>query len=108
MGLHLSSYFLAFRNPNIYMNQTVEQLSHLYQHIYYMMYFMDGVIVLPSVIWSSFFFGGLSISTSVVQIVYAGGIPFSRIWCEVHPKYKLPANVVWLCAFYPCSYTFPS
>ncbi|KAH9293087.1 hypothetical protein KI387_041705, partial [Taxus chinensis] len=62
----------------------------------------SGAIVLLVVIWGSFFFGGLSITTSAARVVYAlsrdGGVPFSRIWRKVHPKYKVPANAVWLCA----------
>lgn len=62
----------------------------------------SGAIVLLFVIWGSFFFGGLSITTSAARVVYAlsrdGGIPFSRIWRKVHPRYKVPANAVWLCA----------
>ncbi|XP_057858691.1 amino-acid permease BAT1 homolog isoform X2 [Cryptomeria japonica] len=62
----------------------------------------SGAIVLLVVIWGSFFFGGLSITTSAARVVYAlsrdGGIPFSRVWRKVHPKYKVPANAVWLCA----------
>ena len=28
-----------------------------------------------------------------------GGIPGSRIWRKIHPKYKVPVNAVWLSAF---------
>jgi amino acid permease (GABA permease) len=62
----------------------------------------SGAIVLLFVIWGSFFFGGLSSTTCAARVVYAfsrdGGIPFSRIWLKVHPRYKVPANAVWLCA----------
>lgn len=27
-----------------------------------------------------------------------GGIPFSSVWRRIHPKHKVPANAVWLCA----------
>ncbi|CAK9275944.1 unnamed protein product [Sphagnum jensenii] len=61
-----------------------------------------GAIVLLCVIWGSFFFGGLSITTSAARVVYAlsrdGGTPFSKVWRKVHPKYKVPANAVWICA----------
>ncbi|URD88027.1 short-chain dehydrogenase, partial [Musa troglodytarum] len=61
-----------------------------------------GAIVLLFVIWGSFFFGGLSITTSAARVVYAlsrdKGIPFSSIWRKIHPKHKVPANAVWLCA----------
>nr|DAD39790.1 TPA_asm: hypothetical protein HUJ06_014113 [Nelumbo nucifera] len=61
-----------------------------------------GAIVLLFVIWGSFFFGGLSITTSAARVVYAlsrdQGVPFSSIWRRVHPKHKVPANAVWLCA----------
>lgn len=62
-----------------------------------------GAIILLFVIWGSFFFGGLSIMTSAARVVYAlsrdGGVPGSRFWRKIHPKYKIPANAVWLCAF---------
>ncbi|KAK8985077.1 hypothetical protein V6N11_076769 [Hibiscus sabdariffa] len=61
-----------------------------------------GAIVLLCIIWGSFFFGGLSITTSAARVVYAlsrdKGIPFSSIWRQVHPKRKVPSNAVWLCA----------
>ncbi|GKV41972.1 hypothetical protein SLEP1_g49435 [Rubroshorea leprosula] len=61
-----------------------------------------GAIILLFVIWGSFFFGGLSITTSAARVVYAlsrdKGIPFSTIWRQVHPKRKVPSNAVWLCA----------
>eukprot|EP00253_Pinus_taeda_P028278 PITA_28278 len=62
----------------------------------------SGAIVLLFVIWGSFFFAGLSVTTSAARVIYAfsrdGGIPFARIWRKVHPKYQVPANAVWLCA----------
>lgn len=61
-----------------------------------------GAIILLFIIWGSFFFGGLSITTSAARVVYAlsrdKGIPFSSIWRKVHPKHKVPSNAVWLCA----------
>lgn len=61
-----------------------------------------GAIILLFVIWGSFFFGGLSITTSAARVVYAlsrdKGIPFSSLWRKVHPKHKVPSNAVWLCA----------
>ncbi|WVZ85714.1 hypothetical protein U9M48_032605 [Paspalum notatum var. saurae] len=61
-----------------------------------------GAIVLLFVIWGSFFFGGLSITTSAARVVYAlsrdRGIPFSSVWRRIHPRHKVPANAVWLCA----------
>lgn len=61
-----------------------------------------GAIILLFIIWGSFFFGGLSITTSAARVVYAlsrdKGIPFSSIWRQLHPKYKVPSNAVWLCA----------
>ncbi|KAJ7561115.1 hypothetical protein O6H91_03G034500 [Diphasiastrum complanatum] len=63
-----------------------------------------GAIVFLFIIWGSFFFGGLSITTSAARVVYAlsrdGGFPFSRIWRVVHPRYKVPANAVWICSFF--------
>ena len=60
------------------------------------------VITLLFIIWESFFFGGLSITTSAARVVYVlsrdGGIPFSSIWRKVHLKLKVPSNAVWLCA----------
>ncbi|KAK3416390.1 hypothetical protein EUGRSUZ_H02105 [Eucalyptus grandis] len=61
-----------------------------------------GAIILLFIIWGSFFFGGLSITTSAARVVYAlsrdKDIPFSSIWRKVHPKHKVPSNAVWLCA----------
>ncbi|XP_010674409.1 amino-acid permease BAT1 homolog [Beta vulgaris subsp. vulgaris] len=61
-----------------------------------------GAIILLVMIWGSFFFGGLSITTSAARVVYAlsrdGGVPYSSIWRKIHPKHKVPANAVWLCA----------
>ncbi|XP_024522017.1 amino-acid permease BAT1 homolog isoform X1 [Selaginella moellendorffii] len=61
-----------------------------------------GAILLLIIIWGSFFFGGLSITTSAARVVYAlsrdGGIPYSRVWRVVHPTRKVPANAVWLCS----------
>ncbi|KAG8383898.1 hypothetical protein BUALT_Bualt04G0062000 [Buddleja alternifolia] len=61
-----------------------------------------GAIILLVIIWGSFFFGGLSITTSAARVVYAlsrdKGIPFSSTWRKVHPKHKVPSNAVWLCA----------
>ncbi|ESR45345.1 hypothetical protein CICLE_v10003745mg [Citrus x clementina] len=61
-----------------------------------------GAIILLFVIWGSFFFGGLSVTTSAARVVYAlsrdKGIPFSSIWRQLHPKHKVPSNAVWLCA----------
>ncbi|MCO5605323.1 hypothetical protein L7F22_059505 [Adiantum nelumboides] len=62
-----------------------------------------GAIIILFVIWGSFFFGGLSILTSAARVVYAlsrdGGVPGSKFWRKIHPKNKIPANAVWLCAF---------
>ncbi|KAF3439275.1 hypothetical protein FNV43_RR17551 [Rhamnella rubrinervis] len=61
-----------------------------------------GAIILLFIIWGSFFFGGLSITTSAARVVYAlsrdKGIPFSSVWRKIHPKHKVPSNAVWLCA----------
>ncbi|CAI8588901.1 unnamed protein product [Vicia faba] len=61
-----------------------------------------GAIVLLFIIWGSFFFGGLSITTSAARVVYAlsrdKGVPFSFLWRKLHPKHKVPTNAVWLCA----------
>ena len=44
-----------------------------------------------------------ALAHAFVLQVYAlsrdGGIPGSKIWRKIHPKYKVPANAVWLCAF---------
>ncbi|KAL8170819.1 hypothetical protein V2J09_022623 [Rumex salicifolius] len=62
----------------------------------------SGAIILLFVIWGSFFFGGLSITTSAARVVYAlsrdKGVPYSSVWRKIHPKHKVPANAVWLCA----------
>ena len=61
-----------------------------------------GAIVLLFVIWGSFFFGGLSITTSAARVLYAlsrdRGVPLSSVWRRIHPRHKVPANAVWLCA----------
>ncbi|KAK9162373.1 hypothetical protein Syun_003275 [Stephania yunnanensis] len=61
-----------------------------------------GAIIFLFIIWGSFFFCGLSITTGAARVVYAlsrdNGIPYSSIWKKVHPKYKVPMNAVWLCA----------
>ncbi|EPS70270.1 hypothetical protein M569_04490, partial [Genlisea aurea] len=61
-----------------------------------------GVIIFLFIIWGSFFFCGLSTVTSAARVVYAfsrdNGVPFSSIWSRLHPKHKVPANAVWLCA----------
>ncbi|KAA8546444.1 hypothetical protein F0562_002817 [Nyssa sinensis] len=61
-----------------------------------------GAIVFLCIIWGSFFFCGLSVTTSAARVVYAlsrdKGIPFSPIWRKIHPKHKVPVNAVWLCA----------
>ncbi|XP_020554813.1 amino-acid permease BAT1 homolog isoform X2 [Sesamum indicum] len=61
-----------------------------------------GAIILLFIIWGSFFFGGLSITTSAARVVYAlsrdKGVPFSSVWRRIHPKHKVPSNAVWLCA----------
>ncbi|KAJ4951612.1 hypothetical protein NE237_028444 [Protea cynaroides] len=61
-----------------------------------------GAIVFLIIVWGTFFFSGLSITTSAARVVYAlsrdAGIPFSSIWKQVHPKRKVPTNAVWLCA----------
>ncbi|KAK2967885.1 hypothetical protein RJ640_012365 [Escallonia rubra] len=61
-----------------------------------------GAVVFLCIIWGSFFFCGLSVTTSAARVVYAlsrdNGIPFSPIWRRLHPKHKVPINAVWLCA----------
>ncbi|GAB2246331.1 hypothetical protein Droror1_Dr00001824 [Drosera rotundifolia] len=61
-----------------------------------------GAILMLFIIWGSFFFGGLSNTTSAARVIYSlsrdGGVPFSKIWRQLHPKNKVPANAVWLCA----------
>ncbi|CAM8983504.1 unnamed protein product [Rhodiola kirilowii] len=61
-----------------------------------------GAVIFLCIIWGSFFFCGLSVTTSAARVVYAlsrdKGIPFSHIWQKIHSRYKVPANAVWLCA----------
>ncbi|EEF42100.1 amino-acid permease BAT1 homolog isoform X1 [Ricinus communis] len=61
-----------------------------------------GAVVFLCIIWGSFFFCGLSVTTSAGRVVYAlsrdKGVPYSPIWRKIHPKYKVPRNAVWLCA----------
>ncbi|MCO5555369.1 hypothetical protein L7F22_008915 [Adiantum nelumboides] len=60
-----------------------------------------GAVLMLVNIWGSFFFGGLSTTTSAARIVYAlardGGLPYSLIWKKLHSRRKVPANAVWLC-----------
>eukprot|EP01018_Ginkgo_biloba_P019300 Gb_38309 [translate_table: standard] len=89
-------------DPNNETAGTFVPAQILYDAFYGRYHNANGAIVLLFVIWGSFFFGGLSITTSAARVVFAlsrdGGIPFSKIWRKVHPKYKVPANAVWLCA----------
>ncbi|CAI0395719.1 unnamed protein product, partial [Linum tenue] len=61
-----------------------------------------GAVVFLCIIWGSFFFCGLAVTTSAARVIYAlsrdNGIPFSPIWRKLHPKSKVPVNAVWLCA----------
>ncbi|KAF3447036.1 hypothetical protein FNV43_RR12216 [Rhamnella rubrinervis] len=61
-----------------------------------------GAIVFLYIIFVSFFFCGLSVTTTAARVVYAlsrdRGIPFSPAWRKVHPKSRVPTNAVWLCA----------
>ncbi|PON91550.1 Amino acid/polyamine transporter [Trema orientale] len=61
-----------------------------------------GAVVFMCIIWGSFFFCGLSVTTTASRVVYAlsrdRGIPFSATWRKVHPRNKVPINAVWLCA----------
>ncbi|KDP32853.1 hypothetical protein JCGZ_12145 [Jatropha curcas] len=61
-----------------------------------------GAVIFLCIIWGSYFFSGLSITTTAGRVVYAlsrdKGIPFSHVWRRIHPKYKVPRNAVWLCA----------
>ncbi|CAN6476084.1 unnamed protein product [Victoria cruziana] len=106
------AYILALtfsiQNPSYLYDKTNETAGTfvpaqiLYDAFYGRYHNSTGAIVLLFIIWGSFFFGGLSITTSAARVVYAlsrdGGIPFSTIWRRVHPKYKVPSNAVWLCA----------
>lgn len=63
-----------------------------------------GAIILLVVIWGSFFFAGLSITTSAARVVYAlsrdGGVPGSRVLRKVDRRVQVPVNAVWFsCAF---------
>ncbi|EPS63019.1 amino acid transporter, partial [Genlisea aurea] len=61
-----------------------------------------GAIILLFIIWGSFFFGGLSITTSAARVVYAlsrdRGVPLSSVWKKLHPVKRVPSNAVYLCA----------
>ncbi|XP_031391641.1 amino-acid permease BAT1 homolog isoform X2 [Punica granatum] len=61
-----------------------------------------GAVVFLCIIWGSFFFCGLSVTTSAARVVYAlsrdNGIPFSPVWRRLHPKRRVPVNAVWLSA----------
>ncbi|CAB4266872.1 unnamed protein product [Prunus armeniaca] len=61
-----------------------------------------GAVVFLCIIWGSYFFCGLSTTTTAARVVYAlsrdNGIPFSPIWRKLHPRTKVPTNAVWLCA----------
>ncbi|KAH7524558.1 hypothetical protein FEM48_Zijuj06G0132100 [Ziziphus jujuba var. spinosa] len=61
-----------------------------------------GAIIFLSIIWVSFFFCGLSVTTAAARVVFAlsrdKGIPFSPVWRKVDPQNKVPKNAVWFCA----------
>ncbi|KAI5355220.1 hypothetical protein L3X38_008115 [Prunus dulcis] len=61
-----------------------------------------GAVVFLCIIWGSYFFCGLSTTTTAARVVHAlsrdNGIPFSPIWRKLHPRTKVPTNAVWLCA----------
>nr|XP_015885746.2 amino-acid permease BAT1 homolog [Ziziphus jujuba var. spinosa] len=61
-----------------------------------------GAIIFLSIIWVSFLFCGLSVTTAAARVVYAlsrdKGIPFSPVWRKVDPQNKVPKNAVWFCA----------
>lgn len=58
-----------------------------------------GAIILLVVIWGSFFFAGLSITTSAARVVYAlsrdGGVPYSKQLRKVNRRVQVPVNAVW-------------
>ncbi|KAH7524557.1 hypothetical protein FEM48_Zijuj06G0132000 [Ziziphus jujuba var. spinosa] len=62
----------------------------------------SGAIIFLCIIWVSYFFCGLSVTTTAARVVYAlsrdKGIPFSPVWRKLDPKNKVPKNAVWLCA----------
>ncbi|KAL6296755.1 hypothetical protein ACE6H2_004897 [Prunus campanulata] len=61
-----------------------------------------GAVIFLCIIWGSFFFCGLSVTTTAARAVYAVSrdkcLPLSPIWRKVHPRSKVPINAVWLCA----------
>ncbi|XP_004290911.1 PREDICTED: amino-acid permease BAT1 homolog [Fragaria vesca subsp. vesca] len=61
-----------------------------------------GAVIFLFIIWGSFFFCGLSVTTTAARVVYAVSrdrcLPFSSVWRKVNPKNKVPTNAVWLCA----------
>lgn len=74
----------------------------IYDAFYGRFHSYTGAIVFLCIIWGSFFFCGLSVTTSAARVVYAlsrdKGIPYSPIWRKIHPKNKVPTNAVWLSA----------
>ncbi|KAK4572706.1 hypothetical protein RGQ29_030937 [Quercus rubra] len=70
-----------------------------------------GAIIILCIIWGTFFFCGLSVTTGAARVVYAlsrdGGIPFSPIWTKLHPKYKNPTNAVVVTVGWVGSYAVP-
>lgn len=74
----------------------------IYDAVYGRFHSYTGAIVFLCIIWGSFFFCGLSVTTSAARVVYAlsrdKGIPYSPIWRKIHPKNKVPTNAVWLSA----------
>lgn len=60
-----------------------------------------GAIILLIIMWASFFFAGLSITTSAARVVYAlsrdGGMPYSRLLRKIDRRVQVPVNAVWFC-----------
>ncbi|BFG19002.1 hypothetical protein CerSpe_052750 [Prunus speciosa] len=74
----------------------------IYDAFYGKFHNSTGAVVFLCIIWGSYFFCGLSVTTTAARVVYAlsrdKGIPFSPIWRKIHPRSKVPTNAVWLCA----------
>ncbi|KAJ8647352.1 hypothetical protein MRB53_000375 [Persea americana] len=105
--LYILALTFSIQDPNYLYDVTNETAGALvpaqilYDAFYGRFHNSVGAIAFLTVIWGSFFFGGLSVMTSAARVVYAlsrdKGIPFSWIWRRLHPRHKVPVNAVWLC-----------
>ncbi|CAI0395723.1 unnamed protein product, partial [Linum tenue] len=101
MSVLLSNYCLYGYDSAAHLTEETKA-QIIYDAFYGRYHNSAGAVVFLCIIWGSFFFCGLAVTTSAARVIYAlsrdNGIPFSPIWRKLHPKSKVPVNAVWLCA----------